>query len=497
MSTANKVLQNEVVTFIQQKLPGFRSGTYELTVSQELVDSPGINKINTEPLTNTYEFTVQGDRFFLSEPSTLIDSVFPPADAAGEFNAALPHVVFTNTSFPWSRNPKDPIINLAGMVAAPPDAPTWLYVLLLDETDAVPALAPAAATIRDLLPSRLNKDSTLKENYSYFYMAETGTQEHGQALSDPIQYVDLPLEFFWTIAPTLADLELAAHVREVNLLVKATEPGGEGPGVPLGTYSIVFGNRLPQSEKKTYAYLVSLEGLGPLLPNDDGSPPAGGFDGKKMLRLAVLNSWTFASVGQPSQFIDQLLELNGRLDPHGPDDAVNTNLRLEYSGTNPLIRDAATMGYAPMNTTVRTGETAVSWYRGPLAPYLPKLTVKVPLASADEANAFDPTTGVFDQSHGAAWTLGRLIALQDTGFSTALYNWKQGLTQKVIDQIEGEIISARFSGVLERNPTPAFLNRPGANTSARALLHKTMQALGQAASQGAASQAESEGEPKQ
>jgi hypothetical protein len=108
---------------------------------------------------------------------------------------------------------------------------------------------------------------------------------------------------------------------------------------------------------------------------------------------------------------------------------------------------------------------------------LPKASIQIPLTSADSANAFDPTTGVFDQSYGAAWTLGRMLALQDTGFSTALYNWKNGLTQDVIAAIEDEILNSAFASVLERGPTPALLERYGRVTPARALLHKTLQAL--------------------
>ena len=475
LTTTQDALGNEVVTFIQHKLPGFVDGVYTITVAQNVDDSNN-NPISGDALTTSHTFAVQGDRFALATPSTSIDSVFPPDNSAGEFTAVLPHVVFTRTTFPWSRDPKDPIVS-AEAVTVDPDVPTWLYVLLLDEDDPIASLPPAAATIRDLFPERLCEQSTLGDNYSYFYQANSTALEPGQLLTDPIQIVDVPLDFFWTIAPTLDDLKLSAHVREVNLLVKATATGGVGPGVPTGTYSIVFGNRLPQTDKKTFAYLVSLEGLGPILPNDDGTPPAGGkFDGSKKLRLAVLSSWTFASTGQPATFIDQLLELNGRTDPKGPD-AANTNLRLEYPGENPLIKAATTMGYAPLNTVVRTGEKTVSWYRGPLAPYLPKLSISVPLASADQANGFDPTTGVFDQSYGAAWTLGRMLALQDTGFSTALYNWKKGLTQAVIDGIEDGILNASFAGVLERGPTPAVLARGGSTRPARALLHKTLQAL--------------------
>ncbi len=473
MSTVSNPLQNEVVTFIQHQLSGLEDGVYQLTVSQ-VVDDSTDQPISGDSLQNRYTFAVQGDRFSLSDPSTLIDSVFPPDNGTGEFTTVLPHVVFTKTTFPWARDPYAPKVG----ETAEPDVATWLGVLLLDEDDPLQSLAPAAATIGDLFPPTLNPGSTLGSNYSYFYEADDTELEPGELLTDPIQVIDVPLSFFWQIAPTITDLQLMAHVRKVSLLTKATLPGTVGPGVPLGTYSIVFGNRLPQTGKKTYAYLVSFEQLEAFLPNDGGGPPAGNtFNGSLCLRLAVLTSWTFYSTGESAMFVNQLLSLNGRIDPNGPD-AVNTNLRLLYSGNNPLIQSAVKMGYVPLNTNLRTGEKTVSWYRGPLTPYLitPE-SLQVPLASADQANAFDPTTGVFDQSYGAAWTVGRMLALQDTGFSTALYNWKTGLTQQVIDAIEDQLLQAAFQGVLTAGPVPFALMDAGRVSPSRALLHKTIQAL--------------------
>jgi hypothetical protein len=478
--SANTVnpLQNELVTFIQHQLPGLENGVYRLTVSQ------WVNDKNDQPISGTlqneYEFAVQGDRFAVSNPS-LIDSVFPADNATGEFGTILPHVVLTNTTFPWSRTPRKPVPE----AAAEPDVATWLAVLIFDEDDGLESLIPTPSKIGNLFPKRLWEHSTLEEgDFSYFYNAEERKLEPGQSVDDPIQTLDVPLAQFWALAPTFADLKLLAHVRKVNLLTKATLAGTVGPGQPTGTYSIVFGNRLPQSSepplvgKKTFAFLVSLEGLEEFLPDDDGTPPPGNkFDGAKLLRLAVLHNWVFYSVSESATFVNTLLSLNGR-DPEKPDEAENTNLRLLYHGKNPVVKAALDMGFAPLNTDLRTAEETVSWYRGPLTPYQvgdPK--IKIPVSSADEANRFDPTTGIIDQSYGAAWTLGRLMAIQDPAFSTALYNWKTGLTQLVVDQIEDELLHEKFGRMLDAGPVPLALEgrRIGA---AGSLLHKTIQAIG-------------------
>ena len=120
----------------------------------------------------------------------------------------------------------------------------------------------------------------------------------------------------------------------------------------------------------------------------------------------------------------------------------------------------------------------MSWYRGPLAPYLiSKPGIRFPIASPDEATAFDPTTGMLDASLAAAWTIGRMVALQDPAFSTTLYQWKQGMTQQVVNYIEEQIMRERFSFVLDTGDTPAALQGQEKVSPVRALFHKTMQTL--------------------
>ena len=84
-----------------------------------------------------------------------------------------------------------------------------------------------------------------------------------------------------------------------------------------------------------------------------------------------------------------------------------------------------------------------------LTPYpIAQSRVSLPIASPDQALAFDPTTGMFDASYAAAWTLGRMIALQDTAFSTALYNWKRGVWQSAVDGVENDLLDKSFGSML-------------------------------------------------
>ena len=477
---------NEQVTFIQHDLPGLDSGNYQIDISQTVDDSSG-QTISDDSLSNSYTFAVTGDRFSLAKPAETLYSIFPADNSSGVYTNVLPHAVFTKTSLPWSRYPtKDaPVTGLQPGTDTDEDVPTWLTILLFDQDDIAEypelSLSPENATIADLFPTSLLPQSSLGDNYSYFNSAQNIQLNTGQSLDDIIQKVDIPLELFWKIAPTIADLKFMAHVREVSLVDKPTMEGISDVGEPLGKFSIVFGNRLPQTQKKSFAFLVSLEELEPFLPNSDsGGPPSGNtFDGSKFIRLAVLKEWTFYSTGQSATFVNQLLELNGR-PPGSGTDAPNTNLRLPYQGSNAVVSEGLKMGYVPLSEDLRTGGKTVSWYRGPLIPYkIDTPGIKLPIASADQATAFDPTTGMFDISYSSAWTIGRLIALQDKSFSTDLYNWKKGISQAVIESVEENLIQENFAALLSKGTDPIALKNNAVIKPSAKLLHKTIQTLSQ------------------
>jgi hypothetical protein len=458
---------NEFVTFLQHQLPGLEDGGYQLTISQHVNDSAD-QALSGTPQSRSYTFAVKGDRFALSNPAATIASVFPASNATGEFGTVLPHVVFNAASLPWARYPTKTIPALpATGQDTESDVPTWLAVLLLDEDDGV-TLDPVIGTVNDFYAAGV---------YSYLTGLTPGQGlEYGETVDDPVQTIDIPLSLFTVIAPTLADLNLTAHVRQVSVENKPMALGAQPPDDPIGTFSIVIGNRLPQQAKVSHAYLVSLEGLQDYLPaTGDGGTTAGG-SGVNMawsVRLAVLQHWTFNTKGETALFVELLEALNGRT---GAADAANTNLRLVVAGASPPISTALLSGYMPMNHLLRTTETTVSWYRGPLSPVdRARAGPDLPVASPDQALVFDPTTGMFDASLAAAWTIGRLVALQDQSFATSLYGWKRGQAQDVVDAAERQIIDDALGGLIAAPAAAA------ARPSTATLLNDTMRLLSGAA----------------
>lgn len=228
---------------------------------------------------------------------------------------------------------------------------------------------------------------------------------------------------------------------------------------------MVVANRLPPAGETVVAHLVSLEGLGDQLPNDDGSAPTTRAPWTA-IRLVSLKSWSFRVGPLQASFADILTGLNG----HGVGDSL---LRLP-NGYRPTVGTAATpekpfdSGYTVLGDS-RTPSTPKAWYRGPFVPS----TVTPPqsdsswlakMLPADHAKDLDvpvaaaPTT---DSTYSAAWQIGRLIALADKDFATAQVAWKRDCRLKLnvlISQAASTTASSRADyaglvrGILKRDP---------------------------------------------
>jgi hypothetical protein len=477
-ATPNPV--DEFVTFLQHQLPGLESGSYELDLDQHVDDATG-KPISDDTIDRHYRFAVTGDRFRLHDPQGTIASCYPADNATGEYTTDLAHVVLNAPTLPWSRSVtiSPPPLPAPGQDAAT-DVPTWLAVLVLDDDDAAahPALLldPVTRVVGDLFPSAAYGSTTLGTNYSYFDGAkDTRALEVDETTADPVQTIDLPLRLLIDIAPTLEDLQLNAHVRRLSVANKPAALGAQPSQDQLGTFGIVIGNRLPQPGKRSHAYLVSLEGLEGFLAAGDagGSLRDGTLDLDRSLRVAVLLHWTFNTKGDPATFVAALKSLNGRT---GDADAPNTNLRVAVDSAPVPIASALAGGYVPLDHHLRTGELTVSWYRGPLSPVDAEAApIPLPISSADQALVFDPTTGLFDASLAAAWAIGRLMGLQDSAYASALYAFKRGLAQAVVNAAEQAIVADVLADLIALAPPDPSV--AAATPTGRPLLDQAMRLL--------------------
>jgi hypothetical protein len=438
------------VVFIQNAVPPLRDGTYLLSARQAVTGlEPGTFQAAAT-------FVVSGERFTINPAE--IDSVFPPSLAGGEFGGVLPHVVFNRRTLPWERR-----IDTPDSGTSYPDAP-WLAVLVSDENSA-PDLKPKLVTARDLVPagtvitvqgSTATGIGTLPATTLSYGAALLHELEHGETPDDPCLVVDLPVALFSQLAPAAADLAYLAHIREVD-----TSDGADSASTSE-QHAVAVANRVPAVPGVSRAFLVSLEAMAAYLPEPDGTPSGAIGPGLEQVRLLVYQSWTF-TVNDLGQTLEKLLE---GLNAGSP----VTTLTLPITGDPPtaaqvaramaaaangavsaadarvLMQNALLMGYVPLDHHLRQGGRTVSCYRGPLVPLAAPPATAAYYSGPDAANAYDPQTGMFDVSYGAAWQLGQLLALQSSGLANELYQWKHAVARQRAIADEQALLTRRLAG---------------------------------------------------
>ena len=407
------------VVFIQHHVPPIQAGEYRLTLTQEVEVDGGHEAFVTQA-----ELAVVGERFAI-DPSE-IHSVYPPMNASGEYYNVLAHVVLKRRTLPWERSP------MRGAQPTPASArdgvATWLALLVFDHADPVPKAR--SATVRDLVPT----DSTGRMAASGIVTyRDAGQLDPGQAFDDPCQIVDVPLDLFRAIAPSLEDLRWLAHARQRS---NSRKPGSlDTLPAPASDYAVIVANRLPVMGSEATVHLVSLEGMADYLPGGPDLPP-----GAHTIRLASLKSWSFESVHEVQSFSACLEALDA-----GPLALAAGNAPADgASEAEKMVYDALCGGYVALDHETRDGGRTVSWYRGPLSPYAVRRTLVTPIASADAAVVFDPAIGMFDVSHAVAWQIGRLLALQDRVFASQLFRWKLSARQDAVAAAERAILADKL-----------------------------------------------------
>ena len=451
------------ITFIQDAEPPLKTGQYTITAHQKALSQPEPNDFHT-----TRKFAVSGERFRI-DPAE-IAGVFPPDLANGEYEGALPHVLFNRRTLPWERD------SVTGDGAAP-----WLAVLLFDDANAP---TPVKRTAKELVPihqvitvrgSKVTGVGAMPDG-CVSYPGLT-TLDYGESPDDDCMTVDIDAATFSQIAPSVADLHYLAHIREADTVDTHDTPQA------TSSLAVVLGNRVPLADQREHAYLVSLEHLESLLPGEDGTRNPNLT--ATTVRLLTYQWWTFTANTMGETFTGLL----GSLNRPAPEHEKLTSLQVPFSGSRPgstrvqqamnnqaagtlqpgdaevLVRDAYEMGYVPLAHHLRHAGQTVSWYRGPLVPYVVTSSVALPFSCPDAGNRYNPQTGMFDVSYGAAWQLGQLLALQNEGIAMALYNWRRSVRrstaiadeQRRISELLGDalpsVIGARARRIAASEPS--------------------------------------------
>ncbi len=417
------------IQFFDSIEPPLGAGEYTLNATQQILDIPGEQ---VAPYVSTQNILIDGPRFTLS-PS-LIHTVFPPANQNGLYDNVLPNIVFNNFSLPWSR-PIDPPAGVGEMQTATNVVP-WMGLLTLYPDDLAGA-SPKAGMARTMKVTELVNPidpTVLPPALGDLFGA--GDQD--------VSAVDMDIRFFQSIAPSFEELPFLAHARSVNTDGKILLGMNDD-----GCFSLLTGNRLPQAAAKNTIYVVSYEGHEDHLR---GSTIPANYT---KIRLVLLGSWQFTADASQGSFV----QLMGDLCEPGRGGVTLLQLSMNpATAGEPVAEEAIKIGYVALQNTMRQGETATSWYRGPLVPAPTKRDFEYgPYHFSDHAIHYDPENGLFSHAYSAAWQMGRLLALSDASFSRGLFAWRNKYLKSIVQQNKktGEQKLRIISGVKAEDMAPA------------------------------------------
>lgn len=405
---------------------------------------------------NTGYFNIEGPRFSLA--ATEVAGVFPPRNGHGGFDEVIPQIVIKRRTLPWERAltshpsligtpkrgpddppPPNPIAEIQPTAFGP--AP-WVALLLFEEGE-----------------YKLNRNVPLQQAVP----ADVHLRLEAPAgiICDT---VEVRSDLLSGVLPSLEELTLLAHVRQVNVDDRELNAGSSN-----GWFSVVMSNRLPAPGKKYRACLVSLEertdlvkadpppaarpivfgGLGTLVtgsvdladvrPSPTPSNPALAASGNvsesfviedvgerhlstsigiveapifghwlTTKQVVLLHSWTFECEGIGT-FRDYMQRLNVSMigtveDPGHPSVTDTSHIQIE-------LQD-------------RVGAPEQVWYRGPLVPF-PLTRDPLTYHSADQCRRATPETGAEDISYAAAFEVGRLLGAADGRLAQELMRWRR------------------------------------------------------------------------
>lgn len=395
--------------------PPTLDGSYKMSVSTDISYDSGTSQ--SAPIDR--HFDVVGPRFTLDP--TVVMNVYPPRNGQGSFEDALPQAVLSRRTLPWER--------AIGNVGVPPgNSPPqgqvpWVALLLFQDGEYT------------LLPNQKLEDVVPRAVF----------QQLGSPANILCDAVEADADLMSDLLPSVEDLQLLAHVRQVNVEDRELNAGSSD-----GFFSVVMSNRLPESGKKYRACLVSLEQRTDLVTATPppfeypgtvlggivgGASPAIAFAAvprasdivlgrvppstvaiginatfvRPVARLVLLHSWQF-TVSGPGTF----RSLMQRLD-------VGMIGKVKDVG-QPALTDT---GHLRLPLLDRAGQTEICWFRGPLVPWELTRDPLGPYHSADQCRRATPETGAEDVSYAAAFEVGRQLAMADARLAQELMRWRR------------------------------------------------------------------------
>lgn len=397
------------------------------------------------------EFYVEAPRYSLPEGS--IYSVYPPPGYTEEARI-LPHVVLSDPHLPWERQS-----TLQELPDSKRNRVPWLALLLFaqdelrlpvedrqgDRSLFPPQPKPLQQSSTQAIRLTLQDLESTKHIVSPIKSKDSKTPDKTMA-----DFIFVKPELFTSLfsrfsalnqreaatKPDTSPYRFLSHVRKINTSGMAVA-GKED----IGIFSVVIANRSgPLDYPKgtmVSAHLVSLEGV-----EENVSLPIAG--DTKYAALCSLFSWSYAvtppnTVNVPDAF-DHLGKTLSLLRP--PDEVIE-RIRSEAKDTvSKRVVQRLEDGYSLVKHRTMTGEITVSFFRGPFTPTVVERRWKTTQDANTDANRcsnsgtdlqiLDKAVGIMDISYSVAWQVGRMLALADQAFTTALIRLRTAIHDRAM-----------------------------------------------------------------
>lgn len=465
------LLENQMRLYSFYK-PSLPAGNYIIEVTQSVSSgSQSLQIRNTRTADDRgsiapQEFQVVVPHFTLD--LNLVNSYYPP-DGHQDEGRILPHISFNDPHYPWEIAP-----GTTAKVNEIPDSSRsmvpWVALMVFDPDElrisdfqSIQGLGiPRVESQADLL--KQNPTGTfsmtvaeylrLEKHARVNYEADNEGFQDFETMTDTISVIFPPKILLARLfsrnagIPDMQALDLEAqrymaHVRHIN-----TEGFPEAGVEEEGMFSIVVSSRTgtwnkpdPQTQ---ICHLISIEHFDTTIGAWENTTDRVG--------IVSLFSWIYTSMPpNPVNFITTMKNLTEHRQQLRANDKIIDDLDRVTAGgvksqVSKILADRLRMGYTVSRWRTQTGEETAAFNRGPLVP-LPMPSGAAPdkpwpamLEIADCSNTsqnyqiLDPDTGFLDLSYSSAWQAGKLLAISDTVFNSALMRFRSAIHNSAAGQ---------------------------------------------------------------
>lgn len=399
---------------IEKIEPPLPAGRVCVKAGQNVRVTEAGGKVTDDYVEASKDFYVRSRAFTMD--SADVYSVSPGNQAGGNFADELPHITLKNKTLPWEYKTAsgDP----------------WVALLAFAETE---------CEEKDITIAELMKSA--EKNLYFPVSAQPG--EYLENDSDLCHVIELDKKLFQKTAPRKGERAVLTHAKFLDLLQKTDET------VRIdGYFSTVIGNRfVPSSASETVKSTIHLVSM---LGYDEPDKLS---TNCSKVRLVSLYRWSVFSRSDEEAGFTGLMS------------GIKSGV-LQIDVGNERLRH----GYVPKRHLFRSGESTVSFYRGPLSPCpVPRIEAfgrfeegSAPV-SADGALIFDRENAVFDASYAAAWQMGRLLTVQNKAIAADIAKWRKNVETTFRQYDAAVFMDAKMDGcyspgVLAMEATETFVD---------------------------------------